>query len=115
MQKLKHQQIQYLEFLSENLPRIRRFYENAFGWKFTDYGPEYTAFDGEYVDGGFTIGQPVRGSILPILYSNALEASLEAVRAAGGTIVKEIFAFPGGRRFHFADPDGNELAIWSDK
>jgi uncharacterized protein len=113
--KLKHQQIQYIEFLSQDLPRIKKFYTEAFGWTFTDYGPEYTAFDGEAVDGGFALGTPVRGSVLVILYSDDLEQSLKSVEAAGGVIVQAIFEFPGGRRFHFTDPDGNELSVWSDK
>ena len=113
--KLQHEQIQYIEFLSRDLQRVKRFYTDAFGWKFTDYGPEYSAFEGEYVDGGFTIGDPQKGSILVILYSEKIEETLNKVKQAGGNIVKEIFTFPGGRRFHFADPDGNELAVWSDK
>lgn len=113
--KLRHEQIQYIEFLSEELERIKTFYSEAFGWKFTDYGPEYSAFEGEYVDGGFTPGNPVKGSVVVILYSERLEETLEKVKSAGGKIVKEIFSFPGGRRFHFRDPDGNELAVWSDK
>ena len=111
--KLKHEQIQYIEFLSQDLLRIKAFYEHVFNWEFTDYGPEYTAFTGDYVDGGFTIGEPKKGSILVILYSEKLEETLEKVTAADGTIVKDIFDFPGGRRFHFTDPDGNELAVWS--
>tara|TARA_B100000614_G_C14317773_1_gene399040 strand:- start:299 stop:643 length:345 start_codon:yes stop_codon:yes gene_type:complete len=110
-----HEQIQYVEFLSTDLPRIKKFYQDAFNWNFTDYGPTYTAFDGKYVAGGFTDGEPVKGSILIVLYSEKLEETLEKVKNASGTIVKEIFSFPGGRRFHFTDPDGNELAVWSDK
>ena len=113
--KLKHEQIQYIEFLSQNLERIKTFYTNSFAWKFIDYGPEYTAFEGEAVDGGFTLGQPAHGSILVILYSAKLEETKEKVLKAGGAIAKDIFSFPGGRRFHFTDPDGNELAVWSDK
>ena len=113
MQKLKHHEVQYIEFLSPDLPRIKEFYTKAFGWNFTDYGPGYTAFEGGYVDGGFTPGTPVTGSVLVILYSEKLEETLERVKNAGGMIVKEIFTFPGGRRFHFSDPDGNELAVWS--
>lgn len=109
-----HEQIQYVEFLSNNLSRIKEFYSKAFGWKFTDFGSEYTAFSGEHVEGGFTIGEPQKGSVLVILYSEKLEETLEKVRKARGEIVKEIFGFPGGRRFHFSDPDGNELAVWSD-
>lgn len=112
--RLIHQQIQYLEFLSRDLERIKAFYIKAFGWEFTDYSPQYAAFSGEYVDGGFTAGDPVKGSILPILYSTALSETLEKVRDAEGTILQDIFEFPGGRRFHFEDPDENELAVWSD-
>lgn len=111
--KLKHEQVQYLEFLSKDLDKVKSFYSKSFGWKFTDYGPEYTAFEGDYVDGGFTIGKPVKGTVLVILYSDKLEETLKKVKAAGGQIVKEIFSFPGGRRFHFTDPDGYELAVWS--
>lgn len=112
-QKLKHEQVQYIEFLSRDIARVKTFYEKSFGWVFTDYGPEYTAFEGDYVDGGFTTGEPVKGSVLVILYSRDIEATKAKVTAAGGKIVKDIFSFPGGRRFHFADPDGNELAVWS--
>jgi predicted enzyme related to lactoylglutathione lyase len=108
-----HHQIQYVEFLSQDLTRIKDFYQTAFGWEFTDYGPEYTAFAGQYVEGGFAVGEPVAGSIMPILYSDGLEVSLEKVVVAGGVIVKEIFSFPGGRRFEFTDPDGNLLAVWT--
>lgn len=114
MTNLLHHQIQYIEFFSQDIERIKRFYSAAFGWVFTDYGPDYTAFSGEYIDGGFAIGEPRQGSILVILYSNDLEASLASVKHAGGEITKPIFSFPGGRRFHFTDPDGNELAVWSD-
>jgi hypothetical protein len=113
--KLKHEQVQYVEFLSKDLAAAKEFYTKAFGWKFTDYGPEYTAFEGDYVDGGFTLGEPVKGSVLVILYSERLEETLEKVKKAGGKMAKEIFSFPGGRRFHFTDPDGNELAVWSGK
>lgn len=109
-----HEQIQYIEFLSEDFSDVKKFYTHAFGWKFTDYGAEYTAFSGEYVDGGFAKGKPTKGSVLVILYSSVLEQTKAKVEASGGTITKDIFSFPGGRRFHFTDPDGNELAVWSD-
>ena len=115
MQKFTHEQVQYVEFLSKDLEKIKKFYMDAFGWQFTDYGPEYTAFEGDYVDGGFATGEPNSGSILVVLYSERLEETLEKVKKVGGTITKEIFSFPGGRRFQFSDPDGNELAVWSDK
>ena len=113
-EKLKHEQIQYVEFLSKDIARAKNFYTTCFGWKFTDYGDEYCAFEGDYVDGGFTIGEPVNGSILVILYSEDIESSRDKVIRAGGTIVKDIFSFPGGKRFQFTDPDGYELAVWSE-
>jgi len=109
-----HEQIQYVEFLSKDLAKAKAFYQAAFGWAFTDYGPEYTAFSGEHVDGGFTPGEPLRGSVLVILYSGKIEETKQKVEAAGGVITKDLFPFPGGRRFQFLDPDGNELAVWSD-
>lgn len=93
---------------------IKKFYTECFGWKFTDYGEEYTAFEGENVDGGFAVGKLTAGSVLVILYSNTLEETKAKVEKAGGKIVKDIFSFPGGRRFHFTDPDGNQLAVWSE-
>lgn len=112
--KLKHEQVQYLEFLSKDIVQAKAFYTKSFGWKFTDYGPDYTAFEGDYVDGGFTTGEPVPGSILVILYSADIETTKRKVVAAGGAIVKDTFNFPGGKRFHFADLDGYELAVWSE-
>ena len=109
-----NEQIQYVEFASSNVEIIKGFYTQAFGWEFTDYGLDYTAFSGEHVDGGFYPGEPVKGSILPVLYANNLEETLKKTKAAGAKVVREIFSFPGGRRFHFVDPDGNELAVWSD-
>lgn len=108
-----HHQIQYIEFVSRDFARIKAFYQTAFGWEFTDWGPTYTAFAGEYIEGGFGVGDPVPGSIMPILYSDDLEASLQSVRDADGKIELDIFSFPGGRRFEFTDPDGNRLAVWS--
>lgn len=112
---MKHHQIQYVEFLSPDFETIKKFYTQAFGWVFTDYGPEYTAFAGDCVEGGFAQGQSVEGSVLVILYSQQLAESKQSVEDAGGVICKDIFEFPGGRRFHFKDPDGNHLAVWSDK
>ncbi|MEH6307371.1 VOC family protein [Olivibacter sp. CPCC 100613] len=112
--KLKHEQIQYVEFLSADITRAKKFYAASFGWKFTDYGPDYTAFGGDYIDGGFTSGEPIKGSILIVLYSEDIEVTKRKITAAGGLIVKDIFDFPGGRRFHFTDLDGYELAVWSE-
>ena len=94
------------------LDSVKAFYSAAFGWTFTDYGPTYSAFD-EGLEGGFqTDAAQASAKPLPILYSEDLEATLAEVQSAGGRIVKPIFAFPGGRRFHFIDPAGNELAVW---
>jgi len=112
--RLKHEQIQYIEFLSKDIAQAKKFYTKSFGWEFTDYGPDYTAFSGDYTDGGFAHGEPRNGTILVVLYSEDLEATKNKVISAGGTIVKDIFSFPGGRRFQFTDPDGYELAVWSE-
>ncbi len=113
MTEHNHHHIDYVEFPGADLGDVKAFYAQAFGWKFIDYGPEYAAFEKVGIDGGFQ-AQDVTAKPLVILYSNHLEASLEAVKAAGGTISKDIFNFPGGRRFHFTDPSGNELAVWSE-
>src|SRR5690554_3956052 len=112
--KLKHEQIQYIEFLSSDIAKTKEFYSKCFGWKFTDYGINYTTFGGDYVDGYFTSGNPVKDTVLVVLYSEDLISTKNKVISAGGTIVKDIFSFPGGKRFQFTDPDGYELAVWSE-
>ncbi len=107
--------INYVEFGATDLSAIKAFYSKAFGWTFTDYGPDYVAFANSGLEGGFTTQAKPGGNPLVILYSDALEKTKDGVIAAGGKIVKDIYTFPGGRRFHFADPSGNELAVWSDK
>lgn len=97
-----------------DLAKVKQFYTRAFGWQFVDYGPDYAAHS-EGLDGGFYQGSEARNAKpLPVLYSDNLEQSLLDIEAAGGVIIKPIFAFPGGRRFHFTDPSGNELAVWSE-
>ena len=109
-----HHGIDYIELVVGDLARSKAFYGGAFGFTFTDYGPAYTAFTDGRIEGGFsTEGAPKPGGPLVILYSEDLRASQAAVTKAGARIVKEPFEFPGGRRFHFADPDGYELAVWS--
>jgi len=104
--------IDYIEFTAPGLPAIKKFY----GEKFQDWGEEYVTFDDGRVEGGFSRGDAKTGNgPLVILYSTGLEAIQQKVRDAGGAITKDTFSFPGGRRFHFADPAGNELAVWSDK
>ncbi len=108
-----HHRIDYLEYAVSSIAESRRFYGEAFGWTFQDYGPDYCEFRDGRLTGGFFHGQPQPGGALVILYSDDLVASQAAVSRAGGRITKPVFDFPGGRRFHFADPDGYELAVWS--
>lgn len=104
-----------MEFKAHDLEHIKTFYKNAFGWSFTDYGPDYTAFSGSGLSGGFAKSdQPVINGVLVVLYHENLEEISKKVVANGGTITVPVFSFPGGRRFHFSDPSGNELAIWSE-
>jgi predicted enzyme related to lactoylglutathione lyase len=105
--------IDYIEFGATDLEATKRFYAACFGWKFTDYGPDYAAFEDGRLTGGFTTDSKPGGAPLVVLYATNLEQLLAAVKAQRGRIVREIFSFPGGRRFHFLDPNGNELAIWS--
>jgi hypothetical protein len=110
-----HHTIDYLELTVTDVADAKRFFSAAFGWRFTDYGPDYAGIQGEGREqGGLTRGTPTVGPGAPllVLYSSALEASLASVERAGGRVLKPIFEFPGGRRFHFADPSGNELAVW---
>lgn len=108
--------IDYIELPAKDIDEAKRFYGEVFGWTFVDYGPEYSSFNDGRLDGGFRKEPEVhRGGPLIVIYSINLEDIRDKVKSAGGTIVQDIFEFPGGRRFHFTDPSGNELAIWSDK
>lgn len=107
--------IDYVEFAAKDLELTKTFYKDVFQWKFTDYGPDYTSFEDGRVAGGFRRGEASRVGALVVIYAVDLEATQIKVEEAGGTIVEPIFSFPGGRRFHFHDPNGNELAVWSDK
>lgn len=112
-------QINYVELPSRDLEKTKKFFATVFGWSFTDYGPEYTAFADAGINGGFyksdLVASTTNGSALVVMYSEQLESVQTKVEESSGSIVKEIFSFPGGRRFHFADPNGNEYAVWSDK
>jgi uncharacterized protein len=108
--------IDYIELPATNVAETKRFYIDAFGWKFTDYGPDYTSFADGRLTGGFHKVEAVRaGDVLVVIFAVDLAAAEARVRKAGGAIVKPVFSFPGGRRFHFTDPSGNELAAWSDR
>lgn len=110
--------IDYIELYSTDLTKTKEFYSKVFCWEFTDYGPDYTSFSKESagLDGGFEkTNSPKPNGAIVILYHPNLEEAKENVISAGGRISKDIFSFPGGRRFHFTDPTNNELAIWSDK
>jgi hypothetical protein len=107
--------IDYVELNVADISRSKAFYGSAFGWTFTDYGPEYCEFNDGRLKGGFTTIAPVRagGGPLVILYADDLEETQARLEKAGAKIVKPIFGFPGGRRLHFEDLDGYELAVWS--
>ena len=109
----QHHRIDYLEFTVASIAASKAFYGDAFGWTFQDYGPDYCEFRDGRLTGGFFHGEPRPGGPLVMLASDDLAASEAAVTRAGGRITRPVFEFPGGRRFHFTDPDGYELAVWS--
>lgn len=115
----QHEKINYIEFPAKYMETTKDFFTKVFGWSFTDYGPDYSAFSNAGIDGGFYKADLAasygKGSALVVLYSNNLEETQAKIEKSGGAIVKPIFSFPGGRRFHFTEPSGNELAVWSDK
>ena len=107
--------IDYIEFAVRSVADAKKFYAGAFGWTFEDYGPDYASFSDGRLSGGFQTATAVRtGGPLIVIYAADLEGMESRVKQEGGTIVKPIFSFPGGRRFHFTDPSGHELAVWSD-
>ena len=114
----QHEKINYVELPAKDLPATKAFFQSVFGWSFVDYGPDYTAFSDQGLDGGFfqsdLASSTEKGAALIVFYSNQLEATLAKVEKAGGSIVRPIFSFPGGRRFHFTEPSGNEFAVWSE-
>ncbi len=114
----ENHKISYIEFPASDLAATKAFFNKAFGWEFQDYGPDYISFSGQGIDGGFfksdLRARTSTGSVLVVLYSDNLENSLSQVKQCGGKIIRDIFTFPGGRRFHFTEPGGNELAIWGE-
>lgn len=107
--------IDYIEFTCPNIQAARAFYEKVFGWTFTDYGPDYTSFGDGRLSGGFRRGDAATGwGALVVILVDDLSETVQRVKEAGGAITQEIFSFPGGSRFHFRDPAGNELAAWHE-
>ena len=108
--------VDYIEFPATDISATKKFYTAVFGWKFTDYGPEYISFEDGRMSGGFAKVKTIsRNGTIIVLYASDLEKTQTIVVKNGGTITKPPFTFPGGRRFHFLDPNGNELAVWSEK
>ncbi len=114
----EHEKINYIEFPAKDIEAAKTFFNEVFNWSFEDYGPEYAAFSNQGIDGGFYKSElnvsTENGSALIVFYSQSLEKTQSKIIAAGGEILKPIFPFPGGRRFHFTDPNRNEYAVWSD-
>ena len=114
----QHEKINYVEFPAKDIEATKEFFTSAFNWSFIDYGPDYTAFSDEGLDGGFfraNMASSTRnGSALIVFYSDDLEQTQSKIERAGGDILQPIYSFPGGRRFHFADPSDNEFAVWSE-
>jgi predicted enzyme related to lactoylglutathione lyase len=114
----EHEKINYVEFPAKDIEAAKAFFAKVFAWSFVDYGPEYTAFSNQGLDGGFFQSNlsvsTEKGSALIVFYSKNLEQTQAKIESAGGSVIKPIFSFPGGRRFHFGDPNGNEYAVWSD-
>ena len=114
----EHNKINYVEFPAFDIAATKSFFQTVFNWSFEDFGPDYAAFTEQGINGGFYKAElkssTVNGAALIVIYSRELEVTQTKVEQAGGTIVKPIFTFPGGRRFQFLEPSGNELAVWSD-
>jgi hypothetical protein len=109
--------IDYIEFKVPDIEKAKAFYAKAFGWKFTDYGPDYTAFEDGRLTGGFHLepgATAASGNPLVVIYAADLSVVERSVTGAGA-VVTERHEFPGGRRFHFRDPVGNTLAVWTDR
>ncbi|KZN47041.1 VOC family protein [Pseudoalteromonas luteoviolacea] len=115
----QHEKLNYVEFAAKNLNATKAFFSAVFAWEFVDYGPEYTTFSNQGLDGGFykadMYSQSSGGGALLVFYSNNIQTTLDKVVQHGGKIVKPIFDFPGGCRFHFKEPSGNEFAVWSEQ
>lgn len=113
-----HEKLNYVEFAARDLLATKTFFSTVFGWEFVDYGPDYTVFSNQGLDGGFfkadLSNQTNNGGALLIFYSMDIQSTLQKVIDNSGTIIKPLFDFPGGCRFHFTEPSGNEFAVWSE-
>lgn len=113
-----HHKVNYFEFPCQDIPKTKAFFNQAFGWDFVDYGPDYCAITGAGLDGGFFTSDKksltADGATMVVLFSESLEDTYQAVVNAGGSIIQEVFEFPGGKRFHFTEPSGNEFAVWAE-
>ena len=114
-----HEKINYIEFPAKDFNATKEFFGSVFGWSFVDYGPEYMAFDEQGFTGGFYLSElkstMKKGAALIVFFSNDLLSTQSKIESSGGLIKVPIFTFPGGERFHFCDPNGNEFAVWSDQ
>lgn len=112
-----HEKINYVELPAHDLSQVKAFFEQAFAWQFTDYGADYTAFANQGLDGGFYRSEKHsevdKGAALIVFFSEDIAATEQKITSAGGRIVTPLFEFPGGQRFHFSDPCGNEYAVWA--
>ncbi len=113
-----HEKLNYLEYPARDIMATKRFFEAVFGWAFTDFGPEYSAFDNQGLEGGFykadLVSDASKGAALTVFFSDDLIVTQAKIEAAGGVISTPAFDFPGGRRFHFTEPSGNEFAVWAN-
>lgn len=113
---MNNNHISYIEFKADNLEAIQVFYNTVFGWEFTSYGPEYISFENAGIEGGFhKSDDKIQNGVLVVLYHDKLKDVKEKIVRENGKITQDIFTFPGGKRFHFSDPAGNELAVWSEE
>ena len=114
----RHETINYIELPAKDLEATKTFFSTVFGWTFVDYGPEYIAFTDKAIEGGFyrsdLVSDSSKGAALVVFYSEKLEETQKKIVDNNGKVVQDIFTFPGGRRFHFLDINGNEFAVWSD-
>lgn len=114
-----HEKVNYIEFPAKDITATKCFFTQVFGWSFQDFGPDYTAFSNQGIDGGFfksrLSSSTDNGAALVVFYSSDIISTLDKIKNAGGIITRDTYNFPGGRRFHFTEPSGNEFSVWSDK